>query len=644
MIITSREQKLIQAFISQGSLTIAEMLKVTETSRRTLYRDLEKLQNSLPSGIELRTDDEGYSLKGDLSVLINAQELIEYSVTERLFGELLMLIDNKASILTLTEKFGISQPTVTSDLRLIQSVLNENGLYLKREQGLEIEGNEEKIRSVLVSSLNAISHISDILTGEISENKLISLLDLEQLLIAREAFQKVDLPEMTDKTQALMQLFFTASLLRLQQGKTVSTDGVRRPSKAALAFVNHLISNLQTRAFTISEITYLAVVYDVLYFGFGREVLFMEKFDSDFSYKIRKLIDTVSMELGLQFSKDDRLYGLLYAHLKETDLLPDLFSEKQSDFVKNIESDNPKVYDVVKQSLPSVFKKNFSSMEVAFVTMHFVATLERSDLVFPLRSALVTNRGWISCELLMSSLRKNFPFLKKIDLIQPSFDFDKTRYDVIFTTETNLEDYIYVNRTLEQNNLDEIRHKLRAIQQNTKPVISDESEKEFVNLNQLFSIGNSILTDFEIVNLENRSSLTDVVNQVVTHVNTSNPSELAYVLKKRFDETHLAIPETKIALLHGVHKTVEAPLFQIFDLSQEIEVMAMNRKMIRINRVLLLLSPPEVADYAAYLLGKISSSIIENKLYTTIYSSGNYAVVIELLRQIITESIRKYGE
>lgn len=91
------------------------MLEITETSRRTLYRDLEKLENSLPSIVQLRTSDNGYSLIGDLSQLTKVRKLIEYTMTERLTGELLLLIEQKASILSLTEQFAISQPTATSD-------------------------------------------------------------------------------------------------------------------------------------------------------------------------------------------------------------------------------------------------------------------------------------------------------------------------------------------------------------------------------------------------------------------------------------------------------------------------------------------------------------------------------------------------
>ena len=139
MFLTSREQKLIQTFLKRGKLTIAEMMEITDTSRRTLYRDLNNLQKSLPENISLENTDEGYFLKGDINQLTQAHELIDYSISERLYGELLLLIENKASIASLTDYFGISQPTVTSDLKQIEQALFENELVLIRDRGLKLQ-------------------------------------------------------------------------------------------------------------------------------------------------------------------------------------------------------------------------------------------------------------------------------------------------------------------------------------------------------------------------------------------------------------------------------------------------------------------------------------------------------------------------
>ena len=193
--------------------------------------------------------------------------------------------------------------------------------------------------------------------------------------------------------------------------------------------------------------------------------------------------------------------------------------------------------------------------------------------------------------------------------------------------------------------MENIRHQLRLIQQKSRALTSDsEKEKNFLNLNDLFSIGNEILKSFEILSLENKAELHDTVKQIIQRVNPEDSGELVHLVEERFKETHLAILETKIALFHAVHSSISSPIFKIFDLSQPIEGVAMDHQSIQIGRVLLLLAPPEVPEYVSFLLGKISSSIIENKLYTRIYDFGNYEIVSELLREIIIEAVKHYDD
>ena len=126
--------------------------------------------------------------------------------------------------------------------------------------------------------------IQELLLNQLSNNKILRIIDLNKFKQVNEAFKRIDLPEkMTDKVKVLMQLFCLVVLLRLDEGDSVSSETLGRPSKQALNFVNKLLTELPVTKFVVSEITYLASVYDILYFGFGRELLFMEKFDTDFS-------------------------------------------------------------------------------------------------------------------------------------------------------------------------------------------------------------------------------------------------------------------------------------------------------------------------------------------------------------------------
>ncbi len=258
MFLTSREQKLIHTFLKRGTLTISEMMEITGTSRRTLYRDLNNLQKSLPEEISLQTSEEGYFIKGDIKQLSQAHELVEYTMTERLYGEILLLIENRASILSLTDYFGISQPTVTNDLRQLEQTLIENEISLIRERGLKIEGLEENIRSVFVAAIYNSASLQELISNQLSDNKLLSILDLDKFKQAYDAFESLILPEdMTDKVRVLMELFLVTTLIRIDEGHFITSESLSSPSKGALNFVNKLLTALSVTKFVVSEITYL---------------------------------------------------------------------------------------------------------------------------------------------------------------------------------------------------------------------------------------------------------------------------------------------------------------------------------------------------------------------------------------------------
>ena len=162
MLVTQREQQIIQEFLVKKTLTVADMMEATGASRRTIYRDLDKFQLTLPHmDIYLRTSPEGYYLEGNLARLEQLQELKEFSPQERQKAELVLLVAQHFSLEELAERFAVSLPTVISDLKQLEKICEENELLLHQGDDIWITGKEETICSVLVSILNdAISHSS----------------------------------------------------------------------------------------------------------------------------------------------------------------------------------------------------------------------------------------------------------------------------------------------------------------------------------------------------------------------------------------------------------------------------------------------------------------------------------------------------
>ena len=159
MLVTKREQQIIDEIVKKGQVSIAELLDVVGVSRRMLYRDLQNLQDFLPNyQVSLIKIDQFYSLKGELSNLTDKRVVEDYTQNERHFMELIMLIFEQAKLADFITHFAISQPTATNDLKIIEKNLTFAGNGLVREGGLEVVASEYSKRTLLVSCL--VSNLS----------------------------------------------------------------------------------------------------------------------------------------------------------------------------------------------------------------------------------------------------------------------------------------------------------------------------------------------------------------------------------------------------------------------------------------------------------------------------------------------------
>ena len=75
MIFTNREEKLVDAFLELGSLSLKEMSDILQVSSRTVYRTLSDLMLTLKTeNIHVVKKGKQYYLEGDLTPLKNAND------------------------------------------------------------------------------------------------------------------------------------------------------------------------------------------------------------------------------------------------------------------------------------------------------------------------------------------------------------------------------------------------------------------------------------------------------------------------------------------------------------------------------------------------------------------------------------------
>lgn len=340
MLVTEREQKIIDAILKNGAQTVQTLIEVTKTSRRTLYRDLQNLQDTLPEyGAYLVKEENGYNLTGDLSAFQHAEKIIDWTQSSRNIAELLMLLMDEASLAKMMQNFGISQPTATVDLKIVEKNLLQNGAKISRDKGLQIIASEFTKRSLMVLTLLKALTTFEILqmtTTTFAANKIIANLPSKTFLMINDVFDHEDSPQMFDRTQAIMRLFFVTSMLRIESGHKVPTLAENNPSKEAIAFVVKIVNRLDVNYFGLPEIMYLASILDSIYFKKNENILFEERIDTDFMSKVRQLISLVSDDFNVDFGRDTSIFGMLNAHLRSILIIPQVFEDEKSTFIQSI--------------------------------------------------------------------------------------------------------------------------------------------------------------------------------------------------------------------------------------------------------------------------------------------------------------------
>lgn len=166
------------------------------------------------------------------------------------------------------------------------------------------------------------------------------------------------------------------------------------------------------------------------------------------------------------------------------------------------------------------------------------------------------------------------------------------------------------------------------------------ADMQFERLYQLVNTANKILEKFDIHQIQSKetveASLLEIIQGLSDQV-VEEPDRVTKRVIQRYLEAPIGIPHSNIALFHSTNPQVKEAFFSIYELDRPFEILGMDRTTIELKRILLLLAPEPLSWENELLLGKISSSIIDNDLNTEIYRSGTKAIVLQLLSALFVE-------
>lgn len=647
MLLTKREEQLVKAFLEYGKLSIDNLTDLLKVSKRTVYRALTELGESLAAlDVAVEKEDSRYFLSGQLDQLTILSSQETYTRVERLnlIAYRLLMGETEWTNEQLQTIFLVSNVTIIQDIVDIEKRLSSFGVGLVRKKGYQLVASTTQRRRLLAILLVNNIRMTDFRKREFGA---FSDLDRQLLEIVDGIFKRhqEQLPEMDAKLSE----FFTFLLYLTKFGDLDMAQPL--VSKLALEVSQKVYTDLakQTGEFySISEILYFASVLDECLLKRQETPLFQENFDSVFFYSISNLIDKVALYTKIAFTKDRLLFQFLFNHIRLSLAVPVLFPEASSSLIsQGILEPNDYLHRVVTLLIGDIFPDYLKSdLEYELITLHFAASLRRSPDIYPIRLLLLTDERPLATELLVTRLKHIAPFVGTIVVKPTAYHamVEDKAFDAILSTKLLPDERSYlVSGYPDGKELVQLQEYLQRVQGQLEVVKRDTTpELPRYNVQHYLQASQALLASFQLRTVVNAETFEQSVYDLLEGMPEVQDSHyLANKLYQRFMVSPMAIPETGLALLHTQSSRVLSSGFSMIELKKPVMALSMTHEEEEVSRVLLMLTKrdemPEIRDF----MTAISQSLIENNLYTEIYKTGNQEIIYQLLNHIFTEKIKK---
>ncbi len=661
---------------SEG-VSIKELMHNLNVSRRTVYRELSSLEDTLKN-LDLMLEKEGklHGLRGsetalqDLSHELQEPLAIEWADVDKrqiaLFGMIVLQTEARFSSDSFVQTFNVSMATIQQDINYLNKVLTKYNIAIKRtdKQTFYVSGSEVYIRLYLSQILSYEINEFDFFqmleqkapeTIETESQFLLSLMDSSLLQMVYQAFNRQQ-PELSSKISddILMNflIMMTISLIRLKNKKTIkhlySIDhDLLFPYVQQILSVVKVFESSYKKLLNTAELSFFAMQLRGINAQQSHSI-FQQSYDMELGYNIKYLIRLVSSEFAFNFNRDNVLYHDLINHigaaLKRLELnLPEI----ENEVLTKLKQQYPNLYSTVEEKLIEVFSPTiFSEQEIGYVVTHFASSFEKHEYRRDLKILVVCTSGIGTSKILKTRLERSIPEIKHIDVVRAIDlnEVDIDQYEVIFSTImlTGFEhNYTLINPILDDQEIEMIKQRLsqhtsiEKVRSQPSPVV--KTKGSYKKVKQFMDMTASIIENFEVLFVAKEfEDLADYLDEEF-----KNHPTLKKKINKRLESSPLAIPESGIMLLHTTDKQITQPILKLQELKYPLEAIGMDREPTMVNRMIVMLGPETMDEMTTDFLGTISSSLIEKEEYIKVYQNGSTEELKELFEHLSVEILTK---
>ncbi len=672
---SSRQWQILDLLLNiQSEITAGDIAEQIGVSSRTVHRELIEIEQLIkPYGVSIqKRSGIGIQITGQPEQLqtlkdeLTQSETQEFSSQDRrtLIISWLLDTDDPIKLFSLSHDLHVAIPTISSDLDELEGWLKKQNLILLRRRGygVQIKGTEIAKRHAISLLAEEQLDDSELFTSSVEppvhpvSRQLLSMVgkqiffDVEKALWQLEERFPTNLTE-AQYTKLLIKL--SVAIRRIQQGKAIETHTLSPQAFSikdeAAEKLDHFISLLQ---FDLpeAEILYFSHLFEA--WEASDPLNLLELGDFQLADTVARMIRLVEQEVQIPLSKDFSLREGLLHHLE-----PAIKRIRDGGNIRNpLLYQIKKDYDILFQIVKNACQQTLSDLdvpdeEIAFIVMHFGASIERSNQVSqPIRALIVCTSGIGSSKLLAVRISKEFP---QIDLIGHVSWFEAARvpkedYNLILSTvdlPLPADQYIKISPLLTAEETERIRQSIQRGMLRTVISGSHSAEADATTLKQLklfkeyLDEAIRLIQNFEVLPLsmsKHENNLKDILLNIgiiaktkewITHIDP-----IVEQIIEREQQSSQVIPDTRLALFHTRSDVVHHPFILLFRLEQPL--ILGNERPYEVHQILFMLGPKQLPKPSLEILSEISAMLLNTEMVRKLETANSENIQLFLAQEL----------
>lgn len=662
--LTARQKFIVSSLLETRSLGFREILKQTDVSERTIFREISSINSALEENhVKISIKNSELTLSGgERAVALLKQSLgavpkrwLLTSEQRTLFiTAQLLLADEPYKSNFFSYQLNVVESTVSLYMDKIGQWLKEKNLSLsrKRRYGIRVEGSEWNKRNALVALIYEYKPVEELLpyVYGTKDDPLIRvffniLFGDRTLGIASDVLRTLSGGAASDDVSYLTSLLHVMiSIKKTMEGHPILLppdflqDALSADARAYGARLREFLSR-RGIPITDSEIVYIYVHSP------GNYIYSADKKFRELGIPLDRLAEELVYEvqkgLGLRFGGDGQLVSGLSNYLNLVLYRISMGIQMKNSLLEQVRSYYGRLFGAVEIACKRVFSKyniQLSKDEVGFITMQIGSVLERTERpVSSLSVLILCPNGVFASRILLDRLQGILRDTDRVE-VKSLHDWSESSggpYDLILSTADIgagrgglADNFLVVSPFLNGADVSRIGECVRNLRERAGPPggfslaaegrhAAEEEDGDVIRRMAETSLLQTLRADsFESLVQSLAAGLYD--RQVA-----ADRAVVAELILRRQRIGSVVVPNTRVSLLHTRSDSVREPFIGVYRLEGELTMESPGFVREPVDTFLVLLAREHERPAVLEKMGDISIALIEDREFPPLLRSGS---------------------